>query len=368
MMHTLNLGSLPKAGIPTLLIQRLIGIGRTLGGFMKLSGKTLNLRAVRNHTGLDTSALRWLDKLCAALDLRKSSVFLFISESGMRYDILEIKGALFRNRQAHGLTVVYSLSDDDYKTGPTLVVPWAMIKSGAPSTGHAVYAVNLFSYGRMSMMLQHGQLPMSDGDESHEGQPVPFDVKTKGRIPAYIGKTSQGIYKRLTQHLASAFRGSMTPFHRTMMGSDKYQGMLPTINLIDAAQNEEDAYSLEEDYIKASSLDPRIALMNVISSRDAIQTIRQEFPHLIQQVERSPEQADEILESRRSATSALWDDPDYAESVICNNERNFTALEVRQIRMLSAMGIPLPAIANSLDVRKDRIKAIVSGKTYRRIH
>ncbi len=340
---------------------------------MKLRGKVLNLKAVMKHLTVDRRLAEYIDELASTLDMRKTSLALFVMEDDVGYDFYDGDMANFKGKNRPGLMITFQIDKNiDYKIGPKITVPWDIIKKGSQDTGNLVYLILLQSIGRMRSTVENGITDLIPGVlEKYKTQSdvrIPFDVVTQGRTPAYVGKTSKGVGVRLVQHLKSSVTGSSTLFHRRLCGDEKYQGMIPIMNVIDSADTEEAAYDLEEHHIRRvvqESLNDFV-LLNTIASREAINQLRNEFPELFNK-KYDVELADEILAMKRQTTSNLWNDPLYAESVICNNERNFDADDVRQIRMMKSLGSSPKQIADLYKVNVNRITSLFGGKTYSRI-
>jgi hypothetical protein len=66
--------------------------------------------------------------------------------------------------------------------------------------------------------------------------------------------------------------------------------------------------------------------------------------------------------------AAAWDDPAYAEAVICGRENRLSADQVRRIRYLAAVGHNLESIKVAIGAVNDgQIKRVIAGRTYSRI-
>lgn len=66
--------------------------------------------------------------------------------------------------------------------------------------------------------------------------------------------------------------------------------------------------------------------------------------------------------------AAAWDDPVYAEAVICGRENRLSADQVRRIRYLAAVGHSLESIKTALGAVNDgQIKRVLAGRAYSRI-
>jgi hypothetical protein len=321
---------------------------------------------------LSKRTIKALDFAAASIDREKTSVHVFAFDDG-HYEI-EYSSTPFihcAGEWHYGVNVIHPLDQfHDPRIALKLTAPWEVLEHSSPDTGHIVYAVHLQSPELMGAQLALGgpvvpkQHLVDAARETAEGA---FDVATGERIPVYIGKTSQGMAKRLRQHIDSAVRHASTPFHRRIAGDAHYAPMIPSVFVLDTAKTEQRAYDLEEQHIRDSieQHSEKLYPLNVLTARDAIAKLREEFPELFRRANK--EQAEELLALRAKNTSAAWDDPQYAESVICNNERNFDAHSVRQIRMLRRLSTPPVAIAKAFGVPPARITKLLAGKTYNRI-
>ena len=339
---------------------------------LRKKGRALNTHAVRNHLGLGKRTIKALDFAAALIDREKTSIHIFVFDDG-RYEI-EYSSTPFINRAGewhYGVNVMHPLDQfHDPRIALKLTAPWEVLEHSAPDTGHIVYAVHLQSPERTAAQLALGG-PVTPKqhlvDAAREEAEGAFDIATGERIPVYIGKTSQGMAKRLRQHIDSAVRHASTPFHRRIAGDAHYAPMIPSVFVLDIAKTEQAAYDLEERHIRDSieRYSEKLYTLNVLTARDAIAKLREDFPELFRRANK--EQAEELLALRAKNTSAAWDDPQYAENVICNNERNFDAHEVRQIRMLHRLSTPPAAIAKAFGADPVRVVSLLKGRTYNRI-
>ena len=67
--------------------------------------------------------------------------------------------------------------------------------------------------------------------------------------------------------------------------------------------------------------------------------------------------------------SQLWNNPEYAEQVICGAEGRLSPDQVRRIRELNATGIPVEKIVDLVGAKNLlQVERVLSGVTYSRIH
>ncbi len=70
----------------------------------------------------------------------------------------------------------------------------------------------------------------------------------------------------------------------------------------------------------------------------------------------------------KPGVSAAWNDPSYAEAVICGRDNRLSADQVREIRYLAAAGWNVAAITQRVEaLNDDQIRRVLAGRTYARI-
>jgi hypothetical protein len=298
-----------------------------------------------------------LDYFCQAIDLKKTSVGMTIWPDG-QCSISAIDNKYpFNGTFRNGITVFHRADFDEILSIP-ISATWEVLKKGAPDFGHVVYCVTTFSQPRFNALVDYGKVVFPT-----EQRKEILDTQRGGAFPTYIGMTSKGAANRLVQHIASASKGSKTRFHRVLKG-EKHIPQLPMLNIIRQTQTREACFAAEEEEIKiAAKLEGVISLNTLMGSLDASKLLGEKFNDR----KTCPEYAEEALARMASATSLNWEDPDYAEAVICNNDRNLDGDCVREIRLLSALNLSVDTIASKLDVSKARVISVISRKTYGRV-
>lgn len=337
---------------------------------MKLRGKALNLRALKNHLGLSRAVAQAIDEFAANVDFGKCSVCVFDGpRDNFSIEVTESKVASWKGESEHGISVCYGLSDVDRRYGPTIVIPWRLVMKGAPDCGHLVYLIQLKSaihlFGVLSTGIPRLALTEKGMVEVEKSNKDIWENKVGDKHLLYVGKTSRGIVTRFCEHIIESVKGTRTQFYTVMAGGDQYQPMLPICFALDSANDSETAYDLEEKHIKDLFESGDYAILNTVHSRQAYADLIARHPSVAKTAD--PERAEELLARLSKNTESLWLDPAYAESVICNNDRNFTGAQVRQIRMLASMGMQPNAIARSIGVQTYRVSGVVENKTYGRI-
>ena len=321
-------------------------------------GYALNVNALQNHLGVTRRMANDLDRIAQELDLRTTSLYADVRDDVLRWQATDTR---YPNINAdsfeHGITVVHGSGVTD-----NLVVmftsPWRFILKSAPDFGHCVYSITTFSFSAISQIMDH-RLPNIDGQMARKPRESLIN-----KPMAYVGKTSKGLVRRLKQHVTSAFvNESMTRFHRVMRGDENWQSQWPQgISLIGQYPSEDAAYEAEARHIARAAEDDRVQILNTTGSRDAWMKLP-----LREQKHVSAEHAEEWLVARSSAAKQMWENPETAEAIICNNPRNFNADDVRLIRFLSMLGTHERVVANNVGASVDRVRKVLAKRTYRRI-
>ena len=332
----------------------------------------LNENAVKNHLALPVKLAKNLSSEAKSIDtLSKSVVLTVVSNDHCGFDVVDAPIAMWREQQVHGVSVIHSIGHRDPRVGVRCTVPWHTVIRNAPDAGHVVYGIELATVSRLLAEIKQGGVVFATKEAVQEAkllkksQDVPLEMVIGDRAAYYIGKTSVGIARRLKQHVNSSVKGARTRFHKAIAGKGCYQPMLPHVRLIDCADTEEKAYDLEETYIQIYMHDGAAYVLNTASTRQAILELKKMFPDLFDA--RRREEAPEMLQTARSGGVNPWDDPAYAEAVICNNDRNFDSDEVRQIRMLRGLGSSPAQIARVVGAKPPRILKVLEGATYARV-
>ncbi len=201
------------------------------------------------------------------------------------------------------------------------------------------------------------------------------DSKNYGKMDTYIGVTKQRWQVRYRQHLQSARSGSPYLMHKAIREEDKYEMMEHEVYA--AGLSYEEAMNCEESLVERYSLHPNglnmipggfaglryLALMNALKPRET-----GEFKDRV---------ISELMTGKRSSNlgevnsliAEHWENPEYAEAVICNRDDRFSPEEVRMIRILGSCDWDIEKIVNHLNLSdsEKRVAALLKGRTYNRI-
>jgi hypothetical protein len=187
---------------------------------------------------------------------------------------------------------------------------------------------------------------------------------------SYIGITKRSWDVRFLEHQAAALSGSPYRFHtalREKSGAICHQ-------VISWGETFNDAMVLEEMFVDAFSLYPKglnmipggAAGIRWLASR-GFECSHKKWEHRHKVVEQFAVHCKRT--GRPNPLSALrWREDDYAASVICSNPRNFKKSQVETIRLLESYGRNLKSIAEHMQCAEERIRRLLHGKTYSRVH
>jgi hypothetical protein len=362
MSFELSLGSLPKTGAPAPLAWLSYLRERFAGAIVKFRNGKLNHKALSSHLALNRRQSFELDDFCKQIDLNKTSVGMSVWPDGT-CSVAALKDVTypFNGVQRPGVTVIHRCDFEPDGLSLVTSAAWPFVLKGAPDQGHIVYCVTTYSEGRfLAMQKSDGKLPMPT-----EVKPEVLDTQRGGAVPTYIGMTSKGMAIRLQQHIYSAYSGgSSTRFHKTLRG-DKYAPQLPAVTAVRMLETRAGAFAAEAEEIKTAGDLPGVRLLNALLSGEALEQLFAKAPELRGKVDQ--EYAEERLNAMSSGMTLKWQDPDYAEAVICNNDRNLDADTVREIRFLIGLGVSSSSIAVKLSLTPSRVNSVAAKKTYGRI-
>jgi hypothetical protein len=214
-----------------------------------------------------------------------------------------------------------------------------------------------------------------------------------GKEFVYYGLTRRGWNNRFTEHIQSAFReGSrrLFPLKLKELGEaraaqlsgaategPKLKGMVSAICAI--GLDESSAMDTEEYLVDKYSLSSKhLNGLNMIpGGREGIRSLHKlSLGGKAPIVETEDREAilDEYLRSHpqlgmpKPGVAEKWNDPAYAEAVICARENRLSADKVRETRYLAALGNSIDQIRMQIGaLDKRQISRVLEGRTYSRI-
>lgn len=191
----------------------------------------------------------------------------------------------------------------------------------------------------------------------------------------YIGVTKRGWQTRWTEHQAAAQRGSRYRFHDAIRAwGDRATTVAHSV--IAVGQSEQQAMALEEKMVGFESLYPRG--LNMIPGGYAGLAYLRSIGAAGRNEPLTPDDKHDIINRFFEATArkgqpnplaaALWQDPSYAERVICGPDDRLKPDQIRMARYLASMGSSPAEIAAQVGARNvPQVHRLLSGSTYSRI-
>jgi hypothetical protein len=218
-------------------------------------------------------------------------------------------------------------------------------------------------------------------------------VCNDGKEFVYYGITKRGWNKRFTEHVESGLADEsrrlfpsklkelisarVEHVHRKSQTGPMLTGFVSAICAV--GLNEDSAMDAEEylvDKYSLSSKHPN-GLNMIPGGREGIKVLRKLSSDggtsLIESGDREA-LLDEYLKIHphfgrpNPGVTESWNDPAYAEAVICGRENRLSAGQVREIRYLAAMGNSIDRIRELIGALDDgQVSRVLSGRTYTRI-
>jgi hypothetical protein len=214
-----------------------------------------------------------------------------------------------------------------------------------------------------------------------------------GQEFVYYGITKRSWNKRFTEHLETALgAGSRRLFPAKMnellsaradhiRGENRTNPMLSGVitSICAVGLNEDSAMDVEEYLVDKYSLSSKYpnGLNMIPGGREGIKVLRKLSPVGGTSLTESDDREallDEYLKTHphvgrpNPGVAESWNDPAYAEAVICGRENRLSAEQVREIRYLAAMGNGIDRIRELIGALDDgQVSRVLSGRTYTRI-
>ena len=193
----------------------------------------------------------------------------------------------------------------------------------------------------------------------------------------YVGITQRDWQKRWNEHKAAMNRGSKLTFHKTLR-EELRKGRVTYINhkVMAVVEDIEQLYTVEEQLVDGHWHDTR--LLNMIpGGRKGIRYLH-EHNMIGHNVHPLPDNVDRLLENwfKKNPRKGLpapwvaekWEDPAYAESVICGADGRLKPDQVRAIRHLSATGLEPEVIMEKVGaLNLPQVSRVLTGQSYSRI-
>lgn len=232
------------------------------------------------------------------------------------------------------------------------------------------------SFPVQAVMKGFPKIPDSYVGYSHGISLLDEDGKPKNPQHNYIGITKRGWLKRMSEHFREVENGSNKTFHSAWREYSGRSDVLLTSELIVLNHSFEEIMSWEEWAVDRE--------MNAGTSLNMIpggfKGMKFLYEHSLTSSERvSIEEREAAIANYQAANqrlsvpnlliSELWNNQDYAEKVICGAEGRLSPEQVREIRSLNSIGLPIEKIRETVGAKNLlQVQRVLDGITYSRIH
>lgn len=191
----------------------------------------------------------------------------------------------------------------------------------------------------------------------------------------YVGITGRNWLVRLSEHIGEMHRGSRKRFHTAWRESLGLTGVYFISALRDINMTYEDAMNWEEDNVDKIAYGPNG--LNMIpggfKGLQYLHTLRIIDRMDISLEERDVAIADYVRRNPRKGIpnpfiAELWKDDEFYLKVIEAREKSLSPEQVKRIRELAGVGIPVTEIARQVCALNElQVKNVLAGRTYVRI-
>lgn len=214
-----------------------------------------------------------------------------------------------------------------------------------------------------------------------------------GREFVYYGITKRGWNLRFSEHTKAAFEvGSRRLFPQKLNeladaraaersgqrdGRPKLTGIVSAVCAIGV--DEDMALDIEEYLVDKYSLSSKhpCGLNMIPGGREGLRSLHKlsgRSPESLVETDSRETALDDYLKLHpqlgipKPGVAEKWNDPAYAEAVICARENRLTAEQVREIRYLAAIGAEIDQIRLKVGALDDgQVHRVIDGRTYARI-
>ena len=197
----------------------------------------------------------------------------------------------------------------------------------------------------------------------------------------YVGITKRPPWTRLKEHIQAARQGS--PYlHARKLREHMEAGhdVLIEFEVYASGLSQDSANDLEEYFVDKFSWSKRHKDgLNMIPGGYAGARYLAALANGSQAALSKPESREALLKQwldehplrgrENPAVAEMWNDPEYAEAIICGPEGRLSPEQIREARHLAIIGFTIREIVAAVNAKNERqIKNVLSGKTYGRIH
>jgi hypothetical protein len=218
-------------------------------------------------------------------------------------------------------------------------------------------------------------------------------VADDGNEFVYYGITKRGWNSRFDEHTQAALReeslrlfpsklrelcgARADQLYGTASGGPKLAGIVTAIcatGLDESAAMDTEEYLVDKYSLSSKHLN---GLNMLPGGREGIRQLSRLFPASTATLRETEDREDALaryllqhpqLGRPRPGVAAKWNDPAYAEAVICARENRLSADQVRRIRYLSALGNSIDAVRQQVGaIDNGQVARVLEGRTYSRI-
>ena len=197
----------------------------------------------------------------------------------------------------------------------------------------------------------------------------------------YVGITKRQPAIRLREHIQAAMQGSPYLHARKLREHlDAGHDVVIEFEIYATGLSQDDANNLEEYFVDKFSWSQKHKNgLNMIPGGFAGARYLAKLANGSETALAKPESREVLLREwlddhplrgkANPAVAEMWNDPAYAESIICGPEGRLSPEQIREARHLSIIGNTIEEIVSAVNAKSSRqIENLLSGKTYTRIH
>lgn len=192
----------------------------------------------------------------------------------------------------------------------------------------------------------------------------------------YVGVTGRNWLQRMNEHFNEIKSGSNKLFHQTWREFTGKKNVMLSSELVVGDHSFEQIMSWEEDFVDRY-MEAGVSLNMIpggFKGMRFLHKLRLTKSERVTLNERDKAIVDYQQQHPKAGIpnlliSELWKDDNYASKIICGREGRFSIEQVKEIRRLNDLGIPLEKIVELVSARNiQQVQRVVNGETYSRIH
>ncbi len=192
----------------------------------------------------------------------------------------------------------------------------------------------------------------------------------------YIGITKRNWLQRMSEHFREIEKGSNKTFHKAWREYAGKSDVMLSSELITLNHTYKEIMDWEE-WAVDEQMEAGSSLNMIPGGFKGLKFLHKH--RVIDKENISLEEREKAIETYQRQNprlgvpnliiSELWKDEDYAQKVICGHEGRLSVDQVRKIRELDSLSMPVEKIAELVNANSvEQVSRVLSGKTYSRIH